>query len=228
MARQQRCRDVIETRPRGEEEDVALQGRERSTPLWRGGMPRRSPRATYAAACLTTTPGRIAGSRAGSSAFCRIVAEVTPITLVPTGTWSQQESRARGAKNSVLDLLDDDAIDAVDLGELHADDLLLRGRDVLADEVGPDRQLPVSTVDHHGELDRARAAEVDQRVHGGAHGPPGEQHVVDQDRDLAVDVDRDVRGRAHHRLGRDGREIVPVERDVEAALRRGPALELLD
>ena len=42
-----------------------------------------------------------------------------------------------------------------------------RGRDVLADVVRADRQLPVAAVDEDGELDRTGPADVGQRVEGG-------------------------------------------------------------
>ena len=46
---------------------------------------------------------------------------------------------------------------AVVLGQLDVDGLGQRGRQVLADVVGPDRQLAVAAVDQHGELHGARA-----------------------------------------------------------------------
>ena len=46
----------------------------------------------------------------------------------------------------------------------------------------------MAAVDQDGELDRARAADVVERVEGGADRPAGEQHVVDEDHDLAVDA----------------------------------------
>ena len=46
-------------------------------------------------------------------------------------------------------------------------DLLARGRHVLADVVGPDRQLAMAAVDEHGQADRLGPPEVDQRVHRG-------------------------------------------------------------
>src|SRR2546430_8671717 len=50
----------------------------------------------------------------------------------------------------------------VHLEELHLDALLPRGRQVLADVVGPDRQLAVAAVDENRELDARRAAVVEQ------------------------------------------------------------------
>src|SRR6266498_3578825 len=46
-----------------------------------------------------------------------------------------------------------DAVDLVHLDELHLDALVARGREVLADVVGADRQLAVAAVDEDGELD---------------------------------------------------------------------------
>ena len=60
------------------------------------------------------------------------------------------------------------------------------GRDVLADVVDLDRQLAVAAVDERHHLDRARAAEVHQRVHRRADGAPGAGHVVHQDHDAIV------------------------------------------
>ena len=59
---------------------------------------------------------------------------------------------------------------------------------VLADEVGADRQLAVAAVDQDREPDRLRAAEVVERVQRGADGAAGVEHVVDQHDDLAVDA----------------------------------------
>src|SRR5438309_11481699 len=46
-----------------------------------------------------------------------------------------------------------DAVDLVHLDELHLDALAAGGRQVLADVVGPDRQLAVAAVDEDSELD---------------------------------------------------------------------------
>ena len=53
-----------------------------------------------------------------------------------------------------------------------------RRRHVLADVVRLDRQLAVSAIDQHDELNRLRPAEVDQRVERGANRPAGIEHVV--------------------------------------------------
>ena len=61
---------------------------------------------------------------------------------------------------------------AVDLDEPHPDVLGELGRQVLADEVGPDRQLAVTAVDEHRELHRARPAQLGERVERGADRAP--------------------------------------------------------
>ena len=62
------------------------------------------------------------------------------------------------------------------------------GREVLADEVGADRQLPVAAVDEHGELHGARPAVLGDGVEGGAHGAAGVQHVVDEHHGGVVEI----------------------------------------
>src|SRR5262245_35863484 len=59
--------------------------------------------------------------------------------------------------------------------------LVARGRKVLADEVGTDRQLAMAAVDDHGELDALGPAVVEEGLDRGAHGAAGEEDVVDKD-----------------------------------------------
>ena len=95
---------------------------------------------------------------------------------------------------------------------------------VLADVVGPDRQLAVAAVDHHGELHRPGPAVGVEGVEGGADRAAGEEHVVDQHHDGAVDVDGDVGDRlGEHRSDAD---VVAEQGHVERADRRGGAVDL--
>ena len=87
-----------------------------------------------------------------------------------------------------------DLVDAVQLLDPHVDPLLARGRQVLADVVGADRQLAVAAVDEHGELHPLGAAVVEQRVDRRPHRAPGEQDVVDQHDGAPVEVEVEVRG----------------------------------
>ena len=98
---------------------------------------------------------------------------------------------------------------------------------VLPDVVRADRQLPVPAVDEHRQLDRARPAEVHQRVHRGPDRPAREQDVVHQDHGLARDVEAD-RGLVD--LGRLGAQtdVVAVEGDVEDPDRDGRPLDPAD
>ena len=111
--------------------------------------------------------------------------------------------------------VDRDGVGAVGLGQAHLDLLDQRGRQVLADEVGPDRQLAVAAVDQHGELDGLGPAEVVEGVERGADRAAGEQHVVDQHDDLAVDVVGDLG--VLERAGGLEAQVVAVHRDVERA-----------
>ena len=88
-------------------------------------------------------------------------------------------------------------------GQTRTSSLRLVGQ-VLADEVGADRQLAVAAVDEHGELHGAGPAVLGDGVEGGAHGAAGEQHVVDEHDGGAVEVDRGSRcvRRARRAAGR--------------------------
>jgi hypothetical protein len=108
--------------------------------------------------------------------------------------------------------------------DLHA--LFARRRDVLAHVVGADRQLSVSAVDQDRELDRARPPVVHDRVHRGADGAPGEQHVVDE-HDVLPSTSKGMSVRCTS--GREpGGDVVAVEGDVERADGHLRALDALD
>src|SRR5260370_19075857 len=79
-------------------------------------------------------------------------------------------------------------VESVLLGHQHLDALRVGGGHVLADVVGPYRQLAMASVDQHRQLDRARPAEVEQRVHRRPRRAPAVDHVVDEHDHLAVDV----------------------------------------
>ncbi len=102
-----------------------------------------------------------------------------------------------------------------------------RGRQVLADVVGADRQLAVAAVGEHGELHALGAAVGEQRLDRGAHGAPGEEHVVDDHDREPGDVEVDVRGVQDRRVGAAG-DVVAVEADVEVAERDLGVEQLLE
>src|SRR5713226_1667027 len=78
-------------------------------------------------------------------------------------------------------------VESVLLGHQHLDALRVGGGHVLADVVGSDRQLAMASVDEHRQLDRARPAEVEQRVHRRPRRASAVDHVVDEHDHLAVD-----------------------------------------
>ena len=106
---------------------------------------------------------------------------------------------------------------------MHANVVGGGGRQVLADEVGPDRKLAVPSVYEDRQADGARSAVVDERVHRGADRPAGEEHIVDEDHDTTVDRERDLR-LTHDRCVADPGQVVAVERDVDRAQRDVNAL----
>ena len=103
-----------------------------------------------------------------------------------------------------------DAVDLVDLDELDLDALAARGGQVLADVVGPDRQLAVAAVGDDGELDARRAAVVEERLDRGADRAAGVEDVVDEDAGAALEREvelrvADERLRVQRRLARRAR-----------------------
>ena len=105
---------------------------------------------------------------------------------------------------------DRDLVDAVELLDADVDALRPRGREVLADVVGADRQLAVAAVGEHGELDARGPAVVEERLDRRAHGAAGVEDVVDDRRPCAaVEREVEVRGvddrRARARVARSSR-----------------------
>src|SRR5262249_51212817 len=117
---------------------------------------------------------------------------------------------------------EDDPVDLVDLEQLQLDALAARRGQVLADVVGPDRQLAVSAVGEHGELDPGRSAVLEERVDRGAHRAAGVEDVVDEDHSAVLEVEVELRV-ADDWLAPAWRaplahvDVVAVEGDVELA-----------
>src|SRR5580704_14463371 len=114
-------------------------------------------------------------------------------------------------------------VDAVVFEHEDLDPLGVRGGDVLADIIRPDRQLAMSAVDEHRQLDGLRAPKVHQRVHRRARGPAVMDHVVDEDDDLAVDGWH-LRGGSMRWLAQVA--VVAMFGHIEPAGRHGAAFEL--
>src|SRR6202035_2878406 len=89
---------------------------------------------------------------------------------------------------------------------------------VLADVVGPDRQLAVATVGEHGELHTRGAAVGEQRLDRGADSAAGEEDVIDDHDGPPGDVEVDVRG-VQDGGGGPACDVVAVEADVEVSER---------
>ena len=71
---------------------------------------------------------------------------------------------------------------------------LARGRQVLADVVGAERQLAVAAVAEDRELHPLGAAVVEEGIDRGPDGAAGEEDVVDEDDGAAREVEVDVGG----------------------------------
>src|SRR4051794_25278350 len=74
---------------------------------------------------------------------------------------------------------------AVDLLELHFDNLGVGGLDGASDIARFDRQLAMSAIDEHQQLHARRASLLEEAIERGADGAAGVQHVVHQDDVLA-------------------------------------------
>ena len=138
-----------------------------------------------------------------------------------SGVHVQADFRGRGP------LHQEHLLDAVDLLELHLDDLRVRGLHHAPDEAGLDGQLAMAAVDQRQQLHPRRAPVIEQRVESRADGAAGVEHIVHQDDVLALHRKGDLGG-AHHRLDIHGREIVAVQIDIEDAHRNPAFFERLD
>src|SRR3954447_4472466 len=108
----------------------------------------------------------VASSRSTSS---RVTSLIEMKCRLGGGAGGRRSSRMTRISAIVAPLLwlrnEQDLVDLVDLDELHLDALVAGGRKVLADVVGANRQLAVSSVGEHGELDPRGAAVVEERLH---------------------------------------------------------------
>ena len=165
---------------------------------------------------LTTVRPRSAGSfLIGRSASERISAAVARTSSASSRVRSAAVSRCRFTAPPGVPSIVTASTPSMS-ATLSLDPLDQRGRQVLADEVGPDRQLAVAAVDQDRQPHGAGPADVVERVEGGPDGPAGEEHVVDQDHDLAVDAAGRDLGR-QQRPGRLEPQVVAVHRHVERA-----------
>src|SRR5450759_2690578 len=124
----------------------------------------------------------------------------SPTTSAPNAVpTNERPSSSTNAAKTFLAGNDHRLIDTVVFGHQDLDPLRVRRRDVLPYVVRPDRQLAMSAVDEHRQLDGLRPSEVHQRIHRGSRGPAVMDHVVDEHDHLAPDV-RHLRGCAMGRL----------------------------
>src|SRR5581483_6980382 len=180
----------------------------------------------------TVLPRRAGTFLISRDAISFMEAAVSRIVWISPGSRLRISSRSFrvrpiGALPSRLRFLDDHPVLAIVLAQEDLDGLPPGGRQVLAHVVGADRQLAVAAVDQHGQLDHARAAQVDQRVQRGPDRPAGVEDVVDQDDRPVGDREGDV-GPPQHRGLALAAQVVAVERDVEGPDRDRLALDRLE
>src|ERR1035437_8845479 len=163
----------------------------------------------------TGTPAsRSRGGSRSRNATARSRAET-----VARGLRSSTSSRLRGG--TVL-IEDGDRIGIRALrGEHDVDVLAAARRDDLTDVVALDRQFAQTAVDQHGEPNRARPAEIGDRVERGAHRAPSVENVVDEHDGPPGDGAANLRLR---QLACDG--VVAVQVHVQEAQLRERAADL--
>src|SRR6266568_1092652 len=150
----------------------------------------------------------------------------SPTTSAPSG--APTKARPSSSTSTAYDLAGNDhrLVDAVFLVDEDVDPLGVRRRHVLADVVRTDRKLTMSTVDKDRKLDRARPAEIHQRIHRGAGRTSVMNDVVDQHYHLAAHVGQIAR-RPVTIWGPEV-EVVAMLRDIEAAEGNSSLLELAE
>src|SRR5437879_3159601 len=148
----------------------------------------------------------------------------SPTTSAPRA--APTKARPSSRTSAAWDLSDGNdhrLVDAVLLGDKDLDALRVRCGHVLADVIRSYRQLAMATVDEHRQLDRSRAPEVHERVHGSPRGAAVVDDVIHQHDHLAVDV-------GHIRLSAVRRhtqmKVVAMLADVQRADGNRRALEL--
>ena len=130
--------------------------------------------------------------------------EVADGDQVPPLGRLRRERLPHDAKVGIVALLgagdEQDAVDLVGLDELHLHPLAARGRQVLADVVGPDRKLAVAAVGEDGELDAPGPPVLEERLDRGPDRPARVEDVVDEDAGSPLERELEL-GRADERLG---------------------------
>src|ERR687890_883032 len=120
---------------------------------------------------------------------------------------------------------DDHPVLPIGLLQVDKHSFATRGRHVLTDVVGPDRQLSVAAVDENRQPDGGGPPELEERVHRGASGPTRVENVVDEDHGLACHVERHA---AAPHFGILFFEVVTMERYIQRADGELKAFELAD
>src|SRR5215218_2332250 len=138
------------------------------------------------------------------------------------------ERSSRQVSSRVRKLLvsnDDHPVLPIRLLQVDKHPFAVRGRHVLTYVVGPDRQLPMTSVDQDRQAHRRRTPELQQRVHRGARRPPRVENVVHEDDRLARHVERHAAA-PHLRIILF--QVVAVQRYIQGAYREIQTIELAD
>src|SRR6202011_1356753 len=121
----------------------------------------------------------------------------------------------------------DDLGALIELGHHYVHSLFFSHVDFFPDDVRVDRKLASPTIDQHRERYRGGPSKVRQLIERGAHGSARVQHIVHDHDVFSVQIPRQV-SRTHDGSRAHGLQIIPVERDVERALRYGNPFSTFD
>src|SRR5919199_4244416 len=190
---------------------------------------------------ITSAPARRAASsketavRVEASKKARQTALPTRRRPVRPAAWSRARSRISFSSSLLtsskvrkfLTGNPDHPLFAIGLDETYPHGLLTRSRNVLADVIGPDGQLPVPSVYEDGEAYRRWPPNLQEGVHRRPCRPSGVEYVVHENHRFPGDVERDVAA-PHLWPLTSGLPVVSVQRDVQRSHGDFQALEVFD
>jgi hypothetical protein len=107
-------------------------------------------------------------------------------------------------------------IDAVQFFKQHVYADVLSGLNILPDDIGANRQLPLTPIDQDSDENSLRLAALRDRVKRGANRSPTKNNIIDQHNSLAVHRNWIVEG-SQFRRSLTSRAIVPIRGDIHSA-----------
>src|SRR5262245_40846545 len=125
---------------------------------------------------------------------------MTSLLRDPRSQWSESDQdrprTAGGASRlpayEIAGRFDADLVDPVELGQPHTYVLARSRRNIGADMISANRQLPMTPIHQHCQPNGARPSKITKRVQGGPHSTARVEHVIDQHHSAALHVNRQI------------------------------------